>query len=429
MLERAQKLAEGGDYEAAWDILKVLLEGDPHDPHALLAAAYVMQRVNNYPVAYHFANQAVQGLSNRAEPWLNVAEACDVLGRVEEGLLAAEQAIKLADTDKLRAIGWQNYAAILINSGRFKDAEEACFKALEYNPTHPKALGNLGMVQLSQGQWKDGWQNYSKCLGTNARVKQDCGLPEWDGEKGTVLVYGEQGIGDEISFASMIPDLLKTNPVVCVSAPKLQKLFDRSFGRGERPTHQIAVGELGRFFRNKNEDFPRTPYLKPDPDRVEMWKALFYLKKKPVVGIAWTGGLSHTNAKTRQLSSKQLQKLIGKLDAHVVSLEYKPRKEIQGVNVYPYGTLTDDYDDTAAMVACCDLVITMQTAVAHLAGALGVPCWVMVPETSQWRYGPSEMLWYGENFKIYRKQGDWDQLIERIGRDFRSLSGRAKKAA
>ncbi len=426
MLEKAQKLAQDGRYEEAWDVLKQILSRDPMDPHALLASAYVMQRVGNYPVAYHFANVAAHGMPNRAEPWLNVAEACDVLGRLEEGLAAAEMAIKKADTDKLKAIGWQNYSALLINAGRFQEAEIPCRKALEYAPDHPKGMGNIGMVHLAAGRWKEGWEAYSRCLGTNARVKQDHGLPEWNGEPGAVLVYGEQGIGDEISFASMIPSM--KNPVVCAPAPKLQKLFDRSFGRGKDPKYQIAVGELGRFFRNADTDFPRKSYLKADPDRVTMWKALFATKKKPVVGIAWTGGCPHTNAKERQLNPRQLKKLLG-LDAHFVNLEYKPRAEIPGLHTYPWATLTDDYDDTAALVASCDLVITMQTAVAHLAGGLGVPCWVMVPKTSQWRYGPKDMLWYPDTFKVYRAEESFDPIIERIIRDFRGLQAGTKKAA
>jgi ADP-heptose:LPS heptosyltransferase len=96
---------------------------------------------------------------------------------------------------------------------------------------------------------------------------------------------------------------------------------------------------------------------------------------------------------------------------------------VEGVNVYPHATLTRDYDDTAALVASCDYIVTMQTAVAHLAGALGVPCHVMVPETSQWRYAQPLMPWYTDNFVVHKRtSGNWDKVIKDIHADLGRLS-------
>lgn len=185
-----------------------------------------------------------------------------------------------------------------------------------------------------------------------------------------------------------------------------------------------ALGELGAYYRRADDQFPGTPYLVPDPDRQIMWRALFYKKRmeeqKPVIGISWTGGLSHTGAKLRSMTLEQLAPILRGFNAKWVSLQYKDaseeiaafRKANPGVDLvqYPTATLTPDYDDTAAMVSELDLVISAQTAVVHLCGAIGQDCWVMLPKISQWRYGDSGSTtrWYN-SVRLFRQRSlnDW----------------------
>jgi tetratricopeptide (TPR) repeat protein len=415
-LKTAQALIEQGDIEGGWDILRHMMSFHPNDPHLLIAATYTMQQAGNWPIAYHLANASILHMSDRPEPYLNLAAACDQLYQFDEGVEASKMAYKLADTPKLKASALMNHASLLINNGRYAEAEPIIRESLRFNPGSVKAKGNLGMCLLAQGQWKDGWENYSYCLGTPERAKIDYGLPDWDGKAvGETIYYGEQGIGDEISFASMLND---APGGVLDSDYRLKGLFERSFpqhivngGRWRakysgQAKYQCAMGELGKFYRNSDSDFPRKPYLVADPIRRSQWKALKEQVRKPLIGIAWSGGMAHTGSKYRRIEKDALRAIVQGIDAHFVSLEYKEREPIEGIHVYPWATLTDDYDDTAALVAECDLVITIQTAVAHLAGALDVPCMVLVPEICQWRYAPEKMLWYGDNFHVYK--GPWD---------------------
>ena len=132
----------------------------------------------------------------------------------------------------------------------------------------------------------------------------------------------------------------------------------------------------------------------------------------------------------RTLPLDEWKPIFDAIDAHWVSLQYKSAaKEIasaQGAPVtqYPYGTLTKDYDDTAALVSACDLVIAMQTSVVHLAGALGVPAWSLVPTTSQWRYGEkfTDLPWY-KSVKLYRQEDDWKPVVKHIARDLAAHFG------
>jgi tetratricopeptide (TPR) repeat protein len=421
-LEQAQALIEQGDIEGGWNIVKGMMAYRPNDPHLLIAASYCMQQAGNWVVAYHLAKSSATAMPNRAEPYLNISAACDQLYLEEEGIDAAEKALQLADSDRLKSSALMNWASILINNGKYEEAEPIIRDAIRINPASVKAKGNLGMSLLAQGRWEEGWKHYSYCLGTTERARIDYGVPDWHGEDGKVVIYGEQGLGDEVSFASMLND---QRPSVIDCDYRLKGLFQRSFPQHEvhggrwkeqykgKVDYQCAIGELGRFYRNADSDFPRKPYLVADPIRRAQWKALKESTGKPLVGIAWTGGMVHTGAKHRRIEKIDLRAIVRGIDAHFVSLEYKPRADVEGIHVYPWATLTEDYDDTAALVAECDLVITIQTAVAHLAGALGVPCIVLVPHICQWRYHPAEMRWYGDNFHVVKAPWDFGKIIER----------------
>jgi tetratricopeptide (TPR) repeat protein len=356
---------------------------------------------------------------------------------MEESESAYRKALERAKDPKQKALYLNNLASTYLDRGWFAKAEPLCRESLALNDDK-QTRHNLGLALMAQHKWEEGWQLYSASLGTVNRLSiryRSPGNeePVWDGSPGkTVVVYGEQGLGDEICAASMLPDAIRDSKKVIVDCDKrLQGLFRRSFpqakvygtrtarpgeGRWDEKPEEIEAStagfELGQFYRKSNADFPGTPYLIPDPDRVAMWKGLFATKGKPTIGIAWSGGTWHNAGEHRKLPLDQWKPIFDAIDAHWVSLQYKDASEqIKGTPVvqYPYGTLTSDYDDTAALVASCDLVIAVQTSVNHLAGAMGVPVWAMIPEVSQWRYGESgsSIPWY-RSMRLFRQhQGKW----------------------
>jgi hypothetical protein len=194
--------------------------------------------------------------------------------------------------------------------------------------------------------------------------------------------------------------------------------------------YSISSMQLGGLFRLKAEDFPGTPYLKADPDRVMMWRSLFNYKCKPVIGVAWSGGIKSTGARFRQWSLEDLLPVFRSIDAHWVSLQYRDAQpEIEAFKAkhpeidlvqYPWATLTKDYDDTAGLVESCDRVICVQTAIAHLCGGLGKRCDVFVPHTSQWRYAGTEDYtpWY-KSVLVHRQavRGHWSNTLQSFAED------------
>jgi hypothetical protein len=439
-LDLARNLAEAGQLDESFRIISKLMEDNPNDSRLLVVASYVQWKAKRLGLAYHLGKRAVDIAPNYSAGWINLGTACDDLWLTDEAESAYRMVLRIDSADPQKAMALSNLAALYINTGRFGKAEPLALEALKLKPDSPKAEANLGFALLGQRKWT-GWKHYSRALGMQSRLKVKFGEePDWDGSPGKVVaLYGEQGIGDEISFASMVPDAVKDcKRVIVETDPKLAGLFRRSFSEakvyGTRKQKQglnwdeedrqidasCAIGELGGFYRLSDESFTGEPYLKADPARRLMWRALFDSKKKPCIGVAWTGGVQWTGQKFRTLSLEQLASVLGSHDAHYVSLQYKDasaeieafRKSHPGIDIvqYPFATLTPDYDDTAAMVAELDMVICIQTAVAHLCGGLGKECWVLLPKHSQWRYGESgdTIPWY-KSVRVFRQRSlnDW----------------------
>lgn len=320
--------------------------------------------------------------------------------------------------------------------------------ALKLNPDDRPAKMNASLSLLALKEWRDGWDWYDAVLG-DPNIRR---VPEyvdrsktWDGNGGTVCIYGEQGLGDQIMFASMVPDAVeRADRVVLDVDPRLCGLFQRSFPRtlvtSSRQTKGVlplpeavefdayhAVGSLGRLFRNEASDFKGDAFLTPDPLRVRGVKAMLdATSRRMKVGIMWQGGIKSTREQMRSMRLEQWKDLLS-LDCEWFSLNHRGGASTEcnrfeaatGIPVHhwPWIVRSADYDDTAALVASLDLVITAQTSVAHLAGALGKECWVLVPNPAEWRYGTEgeTMPWYS-SVKLFRQavKGDWSGPLKAV---------------
>lgn len=466
LVGKARRLWERGEVDEAWEIIKPLMSEHPFEPDLLQMGGVIYEKANNMPIAYHLFRRAVEVDPMEANNWTNLGRVAEELWRTEEAERAYMQALKRCKRDATRRITLGNLAALCIDNARYEEAESWARKALDEFPDFDLARSNLGFAQLAQGNWAEGWKNYRYCLGTTSRTKFVYkGEPEWDGTPGQcVVLYGEQGIGDEISFASMVPDAIRDCSKVIIDCDlRLANLFQRSFpaavvyGTRKLKEHDcsvwapedrefdcsLAIGQLGEYYRDDASKFDGRPYLVPDPDRKFMWRSLFESKGKPAIGIAWNGGIPRTGAKFRRWTLDQLLPVFRSVDAHWVCLEYKPagneiaafRKKHPDIDLveYPHATLTKDYDDTAGMVAALDMVFCTQTAVAHLGGSLGVPTWVCVPPISQWRYANHDgsIPWYRSLRVIRQENGRWDftKLGEQIAAHFGRVQEAARKAA
>lgn len=448
-VNRASKAYVKGDYAKAGSIAELYLQEHPDDAQALSILAACLKQGNRTAVAYTLAKRAVDLRPERPETWVCLGHMAQNLWRMDEAFDCYRKALARAVKPAQRACYNNNIASCHLDLGQFSKAEEYIAKSLELDNTDPNARHNMGLCLLARRDWAKAWTYYSASIGSSYRSEfkyQGRANPEprWDGKPVKLLaVFGEQGLGDEVCAASAIPDVIQRQAeiggrVIIDCDKRLANLFKRSFPDAtvhgtrwdkeldwpEKDRHvdaSISAFEVLKYFRTKDEDFPGTPYLKACPDRTAMWKA--HHKGKPTIGIAWTGGTWKNAGTFRNMPLAEWQPIFDAVEANFISLQYKDAsKDIEGTPVkqYPFATLTKDYDDTAALVASCDLVIGMQTSVNHLAGALGVPTWIILPKTSQWRYGETydDLTWY-KSAKIYRQGSSWP--VQTIANDLKAF--------
>ncbi|TMG75135.1 MAG: hypothetical protein E6H77_10315 [Betaproteobacteria bacterium] len=337
--------------------------------------------------------------------------------RYSEAFDCIERALrrKAASTRVLSAKG-----LLLDLTGRRGEAEETFAAALRADPGDIDVGLNLAICRLRQRKLEDGWQGFELRRKTDHFVGRyrNFPFPEWQGEPlegRTILVYPEQGLGDEIMYGSCIRDLVaRARHVALECNPKLGELFARSFAPctvtprartmandwvnhlEPRPDYQVPIGSLPLHFRGRLEDFPSEPYLVPDERKVAAWKArLAALGAGPKIGLSWHGGVGHTEA------------------------ELAEARERHGITVHHWQEAIDDYDETAALVCALDRVVTVCTSLVHLTGALGRPAIVMVPFGADWRYGAAgdRMLWY-PSVRLVRQSaiGEWSDVLASVKR-------------
>ena len=437
LLEKAARIAEGGAREDAVALLLPYLDKNPDDPRALFLLGFCFMGADKIGLSYQMFKRATELEPREAASWHNLGKCYHEAHRTEDAENCFRRALRLNPqfVNSLNGMG-----LVSVHRGDYDKAIGYSDAALKLEPASLDAKLNKGMAKLALGQWREGWRDYNENIGIYKDRKQlqytlkNGRDLKWDGTKGLDIVcFGEQGIGDELSFASCLPDLIRDSKYVTVECDKrLEGLFKRSFPDAE--VHgtrykesrtwsetrnfdtSVAIGALPQFYRNADTDFPGTPYLKADPSLRLQWRALFdSIGPEPKVGIAWNGGQWHTNKLNRSVTLETLLPIL-KQKAHFVSLEYSdPRDDIEAferehgikIHYWPHGTQIYDYDVTAALVAELDLVISVTTTVVHLAGGLGKECWCLVPYRVMWRYLTSG-TWFpwAKSVELYRQRSE-----------------------
>lgn len=432
--QEIQALIEDDPDEAARQASQ-LLDKNPDDSLALFLLGTIYNKAERFGLAYSMFLRVVDVKPERAEGWNNVGMVLEGLHQSGKAREAFQEALK---RDPKCPNYPANIALTYLEQKDYKKALEWCERAFKLDPEHNGAKTTFGMASLALGDWAKGWPAFAYALGGKFRKEVVYGDEvRWDGSPDkTVVFYGEQGIGDEVMYASCLPDAIAACKEVVVECdPRLAGLFKRSFPGaavyGTRRQTEVEwpndhkldarcpVGQLPQYFRPSPQSCPGTPYLVADPERRIQWRALFdSWGKKPKIGLAWSGGSKHNNPEAREIGLEGFRELIETVDADWVSLQYKdPSKEIEEsglpVRHYPRATLTADYDDTAGLVAELDLVIGPHTSVHHLAGALGVPSLILVPTKSIWIYALDHMPWY-RGATLLRQVGTWKETLEKL---------------
>jgi tetratricopeptide (TPR) repeat protein len=365
------------------------------------------------------------------------------LRRSAEALASCERALALkpdnADALTVRA-------DLLIDLERFDEAIATLDRAVALMPDDVAAKWNKSIVCLGLGRLPEGWPLYEhRWAGAKGLVPRAYSQPRWNGERvdGTLLIWGEQGLGDEILHASMMPDVVARTPAVVLEVePRLAPLFARSFpsikviaGQPElyagRVDAQEPIGGLGRFLRTGWSDFPRREagYLVADAARTQALRRRL-ADGRFIIGLSWVSK-APVGGQSKSARLADFETLLRLERCRFVDLQYGDTSEERATLARDLGITverlpdidnTNDLDGLAALMSACDAVVTVSNTTAHLAGALGRPTWVMVPHGFAriwyWFHDRSRSPWY-PRVEVRRQQSGqpWSAVVASVAHE------------
>jgi tetratricopeptide (TPR) repeat protein len=479
-LQRAVAAFERRDWVEAERWCAVVLGAAPDEVEAIFLRALVQQRrglrraaLENYERVLAIQPAHLGALNNRgilladlkryteslasydralaiapgdAETLNNRGIAFKALGRLADALASYDAALEVRP-DYVDALN--NRGNVLHALRRAEAALASYQKAQTARPDDPEAHWNESVLRLLTGDYVRGWPKYEwrwKREASNAAIWRDLPQPLWDGtaplDGKTILLHAEQGLGDTIQFCRYAPAVaaLRARVILGVQAP-LRGLMGSLAG----VTQIVAYGELlpafdlqcpllslPRAFATTLETIPaETPYLCAATDALPIWESRLQAKRagrRLRVGIAWSGNPAQQNDHNRSMTLEALLPLLD-VDATFVSLQKDVRAGdvallASRADILNPGGMLNDFSDTAALVMNLDLVVAVDTSVAHLAGALGKPVWVLLCELPDWRWllDRETSPWY-PSARLFRQQrpGDWAVPVGKVKSELQGL--------
>jgi tetratricopeptide (TPR) repeat protein len=409
------------------------LEVDPNMAAALSNLGVALYELKDYEEAARAQRKAIAANPNFAEGHSNLGNALHALRRFDEAVAAYRRAIELNPN---YADAWANLGTTLHHSGSFDEGISTLRRAIALAPQHANAHSGLGILLLMRGDLAEGWDEYEWRLRSSERKGPRFPENPWQGDSLTgkhIYVEAEQGFGDTLQFARYIPLLAARGARVTLrvhqqlltlmqtSLPGITVLGDR----GDPGPHysDAVLLSLPRQFKTRLETIPAAvPYLRPTAEAAKRWQQRLAKMPGLKIGLVWAGNPDHVNDSRRSLPLQMLEPLFAVHGASFASLQYgqrsadlKKRKKGKG-KLQPIEDLMagiHDYVDSAGAVDALDLIITVDTSVAHLAGALGKPVWVVLPWVTDWRWmlNREDNPWY-PTMRLFRQKKEQDAPAE-----------------
>lgn len=433
-----QKLGRDGD------AIKPCKQGLIIDPIDQLACCEIADLLNDV----RWAKWAIAINPDAPQPFTRLAVlATRVPGRKEVGVSLRRGAVVKPDDPET----WFNLS---VEAGLESDPErqvEYGFRTTCIDDSHGEARNNMAFGLLALERFEPGWRTHARRMETaeGRKIRRHFAIPEWDGSAIAgrhLLLWGEQGIGDEVQFLTLLSHVMdQCGRVTVFAEPRLRPLIKRAFPdvsvpdvdepSGEVEDHHgadmhLAIGDLphhlGLF---STTDLVPAPWIVADQDRVTALRSRLLSRHpgKRLVGIAWRSEAPKTGER-RTIRPRFWQEVGSVFDVALVSLQYSVREqdlaafEDTGIELDTDHGIDpiQDLDGLAALIAAMDLVISPPNNTVHIAGAMGVPCWVALPTRPDWRWGLSRdtSLWY-PGTRVYRQQtdGDWPPVLAAIAND------------
>lgn len=441
------------DYVGALELIDQVIALTPDNAIAHSNRGNILKELNRFEEALASLDRAITLDPAYVEAYSNQGNALQDLHRYDEALEWYDRAITLQP----------NYAEAYSNKGnalellqRHREAMECFDAATAINPQYVDAYWHKALSQLSGGDYEMGWQNYeARWFKKDAIKLLYGGIPRLEtlqnvaGKK--ILIWAEQGLGDTIQFCRYIKPLVELGASVTfvVQKPLMHALdslsayctlVDGINSESENFSYQSPLLSLPLLFETRVDSIPvQIPYLTSDKDKRSLFASRLIQSKGLKVGVVWNGGfrVDHPELwavnKRRNIELEQVAKLKDVPGVVFYSLqkgdpaesELMAKKEVLWPGIVSCGQWLDDFSDTAALIENLDLVISVDTSTAHLAGALGKPVWILNRYDSCWRWlrGRSDSPWY-PSATIYQQSepGNWESVLKQLKLDLSALA-------
>lgn len=414
-----------------------------------------LKNLGEYDRSLYHLNIAKQLSPHDARVFLNIGATLEAMNKPDDAVACYEQAVIL---NPMYIEAFCNKANSLLTAGKYDEANIAFQKALTIHPNDADTLYNFSRLQLAQGNYQEGWKNYeSRWLREDAPKQLFDSIPrliaqdDIDGKH--ILIWCEQGLGDSIQFARYVQTLKQRGAHITLAVqPQLLELLSGLEGidnimsyADEAPAEcqfQMPLMSLPFFFMEKGIAEPKNdPYLKSNPAKSQLWRARLRNETKLKVGLVWNGGFLPNQPKGWAINERRNIPLPTIAQLHNIpgieffSLQKGEPSESEltsqktivwpGDNLSIYAAELSNFSDTAALIDNLDLVISVDTSTAHLAGALGKPLWVLNRYDSCWRWLINQECthWY-PTARIFTQPSpsDWQSVIEKVASELRHLA-------
>ena len=431
-------LMRAGEPKRALVLFAKAIAVDPASSAAFCNRGVALQELGDLEGALASLDQAIAINAGDAEAHHNRGNVLRALWRLEESLASYERAIA-ASSGHVEA--HTNRGVALAQLGRHEEALRSFDRALALRPDYPPAHWNRGNVALLLGDFARGWEDFEWRwrLGPGGGLHPRYADRLWSGREPLmgkrILLYAEQGLGDTIQFCRYVPQVAGLGAEVFLEAQKpLANLLgalpgvSRLIGAGEEPPafdYQCPLMSLAHAFGTGLETIPSSAaYLRSDPELKRRWRERLGPAAKPRVGLAWSGRATHPNDHNRSLALEPWLSCLPD-GFEYVSLQKEVRESDRrllqrGSAIRQFTRELDDFAETAALCDCLDVVITVDTSIAHLAGALGKRAWILLPFNPDWRWmlDRRDSPWY-PSATLYRQRSmdDWPAVLDQVRSD------------
>lgn len=438
-----------GELDNAKASLEKALDLEPDNPEFQSNLCSILIEQEDYEAAEKIARHALSATPDRADLHHNLGVALARQYFEWEAAGHLEQAIKI---DPSNAKAYCDLAATSNDLGNLDRAMLLYREALDLDHDLPIAKFGLGILQLTKGDFSNGWQNYeARKTAREIRSRPEPLLaPRWNGEPlkdKRILLYAEQGYGDILQFVRFVPELIKQGAIVSLEVyPELTGLLGScewpidfvtlTEAKHEQYDFECALLSIPRAVNLQIGDLPiASSYLKANQDKRAYWQEKFSDPQRLRIGLCWAGSSTHKNDHNRSIAADAFSRLCTGIDADFVCLQ----KEIyenelsdfatNGIRLLNWSDEFFNFAETAALIDCLDLVISVDTVITHLAAGLGKQTWTLLPFIPDWRWllDRSDSPWY-PSMKLFRQPvlGNWDVVLSQVADELKVLTNTRK---